>query len=58
MLNIVFFWLVETPLAYLLALRLEWGQSGVYWSIVIAESLMTVAAILVFRRGKWKKAVV
>ena len=58
MLNIVFFWLVETPLAYLLALRLEWGQSGVYWSIVIAESLMTVAAIQVFRRGKWKKAVV
>jgi putative MATE family efflux protein len=58
MLNIVFFWLVETPLAYLLALRLEWGQSGVYWSIVIAESLMTVAAIRVFRRGKWKKAVV
>lgn len=58
MLNIVFFWLVETPLAYLLALRLEWGQSGVYWSIVIAESLMTIAAIQVFRRGKWKKAVV
>jgi len=58
MLNIVFFWLVETPLAYLLALRLEWGQSGVYWSIVIAESLMTITAIQVFRRGKWKKAVV
>lgn len=58
MLNIVFFWLVETPLAYLLALRLEWGQSGVYWSIVVAESLMTIAAIQVFRRGKWKKAVV
>jgi putative MATE family efflux protein len=57
-LNLVFFWLVETPLAYLLALRLDWGQSGVYWSIIIAESVMTVAAIQVFRRGKWKKAVV
>ncbi|MEO0007998.1 MAG: hypothetical protein RJA20_2194 [Bacteroidota bacterium] len=57
-LNLVFFWLVETPLACLLALRLDWGQSGVYWSIIIAESLMTVAAIQVFRRGKWKKAVV
>jgi putative MATE family efflux protein len=57
-LNLVFFWLVETHLACLLALRLDWGQSGVYWSIIIAESLMTVAAIQVFRRGKWKKAVV
>jgi len=53
-LNFIFFWLVETPLAALLALHLNWGQSGVYWSIVIAESGMALAAMLVFRRGKWK----
>jgi putative MATE family efflux protein len=53
-LNFIFFWLIETPLAYFLALQLNWGQTGVYYSIVIAESLLAVAAILVFKRGKWK----
>lgn len=53
-LNFIFFWLVETPLAAMLALHLNWGQTGVYWSIVIAESGMALAAMWVFRRGKWK----
>lgn len=53
-LNFVFFWLVEIPLAAFLALWLDWGQTGVYWSIVIAESGMALAAIWVFRKGKWK----
>jgi putative MATE family efflux protein len=56
MLNFVFFWLVETPLAWLLALHLGWGQAGVYWSIVIAESLMALAAMWVFKKGHWKTA--
>ncbi|GAB4499405.1 MAG: MATE family efflux transporter [Saprospiraceae bacterium] len=53
-LNFIFFWLVETPLAALLALQLGWGQTGVYWSIVIAESMMALAAMWVFKQGKWK----
>ncbi len=53
-LNFIFFWLVETPLAALLALYLNWGQTGVYWAIVIAESGMALAAMWVFRQGKWK----
>lgn len=54
LLNFIFFWIVETPLAWLLALHWDWGQTGVYWSIVIAESMLAVAAFWVFRRGKWK----
>jgi putative MATE family efflux protein len=57
-LNFIFFWLLETPLAWLLALHWDWGQAGVYWSIFTAESLMAMAAIWVFRRGKWKTATV
>lgn len=53
-LNFIFFWLLEMPLAALLALHWHWGQTGVYWSIVIAESGMAMAAIWVFKRGKWK----
>lgn len=58
MLNFIFFWLVETPLAWLLALHWGWGETGVYWSIVIAESGLALAAIWVFRKGKWKTTVV
>lgn len=54
LLNFIFFWLVETPLAALLALHLGWGQTGVYWAIVIAESGMALAAIWVFKKGRWK----
>lgn len=53
-LNFIFFWLIETPLAWLLALHWGWGQFGVYLSIVVAESGLALAAIWVFRQGRWK----
>jgi Na+-driven multidrug efflux pump len=56
--NFFCFWLLEIPLAYLLALRLGVGEAGVYWSIVIAESVAGVVAIFMFRRGRWKERVV
>ena len=52
--NFFCFWLLEIPLAYLLAISLGAKQTGVYWSIVIAESTAGVVAIFLFRRGKWK----
>lgn len=53
-LNLICFWLLEIPLAWWLALHLGWGQTGVYTSIVIAESCLALGAIWVFRRGRWK----
>jgi putative MATE family efflux protein len=53
--NFFCFWLLEIPLAYLLAIKLGAKQSGVYWSIVVAESTAGVAAIWLFKRGKWKQ---
>ena len=53
-LNLICFWLVEIPVAYLLALVLEWGPIGVFASVPIAESLLAILSILVFRRGRWK----
>ncbi len=52
--NIIAFWLVEIPLAWFLALKAGLQEEGVFIAIVIAETLMTVIAWLVFRTGKWK----
>jgi putative MATE family efflux protein len=53
--NFFCFWLLEIPLAYLLSMKLGAKQSGVYWSIVIAESIAGVVGIWLFRKGKWKQ---
>ena len=52
--NFFLFWLLEIPVAYFLALHAGMKQTGVFWSIVIAESLAGLVGIWLFRRGKWK----
>jgi putative MATE family efflux protein len=53
-LNFICFWLVQIPLAYALATVVDLGPHGVFWSIVISESMLSVVGVLVFRRGRWK----
>lgn len=53
--NLFCFWIVEIPLAYLLAITLGWNETGVFYSIVIAESLLGIIGFILFRRGNWKK---
>ncbi len=52
--NFFCFWILEIPLAWFLALPSGMGEKGVYTAIVIAETMMTVVGILLFRRGRWK----
>ena len=52
--NIVAYYLVEIPLAWLLSIYAGMREEGVFISIVVAETLLTIIAWLVFRRGKWK----
>ena len=53
-LNLVAFWLVQIPLAFFLATRMPFGPNGVFIAEVVAESLLTIMSIIVFRRGGWK----
>ena len=53
-LNLFGYWLFQIPLAYVMSMKLNFGASGAFWAIAIAESVMAVAAIVIFRRGNWK----
>lgn len=52
--NLVFFWLIQIPLAYLLALEFEWGYSGVFWAVFVSETGVGVFTLWLFSRGRWK----
>jgi len=41
-------------LAYILAKFLKLGPTGVYMAIGIAESILAVVSIIIFKKGKWK----
>ena len=52
--NFFGFWLLEIPLAYVLAMKLGMRSNGVFASIAIAESSMAIASAILFKQGKWK----
>lgn len=54
-LNVFGFWVFQIPFAYLVAIQAGLGPKGVFIAIALAESLMACAAILIFRRGRWKQ---
>ena len=54
-LNFLSFWIVQIPLALWLARGFEFGPNGIFIAEVIAESLLTLLSIVVFRRGRWKQ---
>jgi Na+-driven multidrug efflux pump len=52
--NFFGFWLLEIPLAYLLAKPIGMKSNGVFFSIAISESAMATASAILFKQGKWK----
>lgn len=52
--NIVFFWLIQIPLSWFLAIRLNWQQSGVFWGVFISETSVGLFTLWLFSRGGWK----
>ena len=54
-LNLVIFWVWEIPLAYALAIPLHFGPRGLFAAVSIAFSTFAVVAVILFRRGRWKR---
>jgi putative MATE family efflux protein len=52
--NFICFWLFQLPFAYLMALGLDFGPMGIFLAITLAEVLIAILGIILFRRGKWK----
>jgi len=53
--NLFGFWLLEIPLAYLLAIPMHMQARGAYFSIVAAEAAIAAVSIVLFKQGRWKK---
>ncbi len=54
--NIVFFWLIQIPLAWVLALPMGWAHSGVFWGVFVSETAVGLFTLWLFSRGRWKTA--
>jgi putative MATE family efflux protein len=52
--NVFGFWLFQIPLAYVMANYFKLGPTGVFIAIPVSETAITIAAIVLFRKGKWK----
>jgi putative MATE family efflux protein len=52
--NFFGFWLLQIPLAWFLAKELDLKQTGVFMAIPLSETAITIASMVLFKRGKWK----
>jgi putative MATE family efflux protein len=53
--NLGCYWMLQIPLAWRLARTEGLGPRGVYLAIPIAETIVAVVGMALFRQGKWKK---
>ena len=52
--NFFVFWVLQIPLAYALAIPLGLGPRGVFGAIAVAQVVLAVIGVAMFRRGRWK----
>src|SRR5690606_565423 len=58
LINILVLWLIEIPLAYILALVLKMEETGIFVAIAICHSFHALVSWWLFKRGRWKTVTV
>jgi putative MATE family efflux protein len=53
--NLFGFWILEIPLAWWLATQTRMRTNGVFASVVVAESIIVLISIAIFRQGRWTR---
>ncbi len=53
--NVICFWIIKIPLAYLLAVPMELGLNGVFAAVSICYTLHAFIFLVLFKRGGWKR---
>ena len=54
--NLFCYWMFQIPLAWWMSQSTSLGPRGVYLAVCVAESLLAVIGMVLFRRGGWKLA--
>ncbi len=53
--NLLAFWVFQLPFAYVAAFYFNWGAVGVFLAITLAEVLLAIISIILFKKGNWKR---
>ena len=53
--NFIWLWLVQVPLAWVLAMPLDMGPTGVFIAVPGAYTGLTIWSWVLFKRGQWQK---
>jgi Na+-driven multidrug efflux pump len=52
--HFVCLWMLEIPLAWVLAYPFGWGPTGVFIAVSVAFSALAIVSATIFKQGKWK----
>jgi putative MATE family efflux protein len=55
LINLFAFWVCQIPIAYLLAIHYSYGPRGAFIAVPISDVVFTILALMLFRRGAWKR---
>jgi putative MATE family efflux protein len=56
--NLAAYWVIQIPLAWYLAIPLGMGPTGIFVVIGIAQVVLAMIGVILFRKGIWKRKVV
>jgi len=52
--HLICLWLLEIPLAWVLAYPFGWGPTGVFIAVSVAFSALALVSATIFKQGRWK----